>query len=228
MNCCQARHELELMQRENNRALLKHLHRCGECREYAEELRLVNLLRTMPAPEPSAQFEARVLEAALPTSCKKSRNQDRTRVRTWQFATAASLLLAVFAALPHWQSSAPAMDIASGEAVAADSGMQAPLAVNVSVDTARAMEGAMISVSLPEGLALDGYGDQRELRWRANLDAGANRLTLPVRVRNERRTEILIRIEHQGAHKEFYVPVDLPSAAGRLENRRAVSELQAI
>lgn len=86
----------------------------------------------------------------------------------------------------------------------------------------------MISVSLPEGLALDGYGDQRELRWRANLDAGANRLTLPVRVRNERRTEILIRIEHQGAHKEFYVPVDLPSAAGRLESRRAVSELQAI
>ncbi|WP_288132062.1 hypothetical protein [Microbulbifer sp.] len=223
MNCCQARRELELMQRENNGALLKHLHRCSDCREYAEELRLLNLLRTMPAPEPGEHFETRVLNAALPNQ----RNRDRARVRRWQLATAASLLLAVFAALPQWQSSTPAtemVNVASAES--------ATLPVNVSVDTARAIQGAMISVSLPENLALEGYGDQRELRWRTDLNAGANRLTLPVRVRNGQRTQILIRIEHNGARKEFYVPVDLPSGAGMpealLEPQRATPESQTI
>ncbi|QKX16422.1 anti-sigma factor [Microbulbifer sp. YPW1] len=224
MNCCQARRELELMQRENNGALLKHLHRCSTCREYAEELRLINLLRTMPAPEPSEHFEARVLAAALP----KARNQERARVRGWQLATAASLVLAVFATFQHRQPSGPEIAPLSSEMAVADSGVRTTLPVNVSVDTTRAMPGAMISVSLPENLALEGYGDQRELRWRADLNAGANRLTLPVRVRNGQRTEILIRIEHQGAHKEFYVPVDLPSGAGWSESQHAVLEPQTI
>jgi len=205
MNCCQARRELDLMQRENNSALLKHLHRCSECREYAEELRLVNLLRTMPAPQPSEYFEERVLSAALP----KRRSPARGNVRKWQFATAASLLLAVFAALPQWRSTAPAPEVA-----AIQSALPETLPLRVSVDTARAMDGAVISVTLPEHLALEGYGDQRELRWRTNLNAGANRLTLPVRARSAQRSEILIRIEHEGARKEFYVPVDLPAGAG--------------
>ena len=202
MNCCQARRELDLMQRENNSALLKHLHRCSECREYAEELRLVNLLRTMPAPQPSEYFEERVLSAALP----KRRSPASGKVRKWQLATAASLLLAVFVALPQWPSTAPATEVVTAQVET--------LPLRVSVDTARAMEGAVISVTLPEHLALEGYGDQRELRWRTNLNAGANRLTLPVRARSAQRSEILIRIEHEGARKEFYVPVDLPAGAG--------------
>lgn len=205
MNCCQARRELDLMQRENNSALLRHLHRCRECREYAEELRLVNLLRTMPAPPPSEYFEERVLNAALP----KRSSSALGNVRKWQLATAASVLFAVVAALPHWQPAAPAP-----EAAAIQAAVPATLPLRVSVDAARAMEGAVISVSLPENLALEGYGDQRELRWRTNLDAGANQLTLPVRARSGQRNEILIRIEHEGARKEFYVPVDFPAGGG--------------
>ncbi|WP_226703634.1 hypothetical protein [Microbulbifer elongatus] len=219
MNCCQARRELDLMQRENNSVLLKHLHRCGECREYAEELRLVNLLRTMPAPQPSEYFEERVLKAALP----KRSSAVHGSVRKWQLATAASVLFAVIAALPQWQSSAPTVETAMMQAAISQA-----LPVRVSVDAARAMEGAVISVSLPEHLALEGYGDQRELSWRTNLSAGANRLTLPVRARSGQRNEILIRIEHEGARKEFYVPVDLPAGAELPANNDAASTPQTI
>ncbi|MBN8429911.1 hypothetical protein JF535_03500 [Microbulbifer salipaludis] len=219
MNCCQARRELDLMQRENNSVLLKHLHRCSECREYAEELRLVNLLRTMPAPQPSEYFEERVLNAAMP----KRRNAVQGNVRKWQLATAASVLFAVIAALPQWRSSTPIVEASMVQASASEA-----LPVRVSVDAARAMEGALISVSLPENLALEGYGDQRELSWRTNLNAGANRLTLPVRARTGQRNEILIRIEHDGARKEFYVPVEFPARGDLPANQGAAVTPQTI
>ena len=193
MNCCQARRELELMQRENNGALLRHLHRCGECRDYAEELRLVNLLRTLPAPEPSDYFEERVLNAALP----RRRKAAHASLRKWQLATAASLLVAVLAAVPNWRQPA---EVVVPEAV---------LPVGLSLDTPQALQGAMISVSLPDNLVLDGYGDTRELQWRADLNAGTNRLTLPVRARSQSSAQILIRVEHNGAERQFTIPVSL-------------------
>jgi len=198
MECNQARRELALMREQNNSALLIHLRQCGDCREHAEELRVVRLLRTMPAPEPGEGFERRMLAAALP----ERREESSSRVRGWQLATAASLLLAVLAALPRWQQPPPS----APQAVAA-------LPVSVSVDTPRTLRGATIRVSLPANLELEGYGDARELQWQADLDAGSNRLTLPVRLRKPAgAAEVLIRIEHGGAHKEFRVPVQVRPA----------------
>lgn len=198
MECNQARRELELMRAQNSGALLIHLRQCGDCREHAEDLRVVRLLRTMPAPEPEEGFEQRVLAGVLP----ERRGESRSRVRGWQLATAASLLLAVLASLPRWQqpmSPAP-------RTVAA-------LPVSVSLDTPRTLQGATIRVSLPSNLVLEGYGDTRELQWQADLNAGSNRLTLPVRLREPAETaEVLIRIEHGGAHREFRVPVQVGPA----------------
>lgn len=193
MNCNQARRELELMREQNSADLLAHLRRCADCREGAEDLRIARLLRTMPAPEPAEDFERRALAAALP----QSREPSRSRVRGWQLATTASLLLAVLAVLPRWQQpAAPAP-----EAVAA-------LPVSVSLDTPRSLSGATIQVSLPPNLALEGYGDARQLQWQADLNAGTNRLTLPVQRRETGgEAEIVIRIEHEGARREFRVPV---------------------
>lgn len=198
MDCNQAKRELELLREQNSAALLAHLRSCADCRDHAEELRVVRLLRTMPAPEPAEGFEQRVLAAVLPAR----REPSGARLRGWQLATAASLLLAVLAALPRWQQpAAPAP-----EAVAA-------LPVSVSLDTPRSLPGATIQVSLPPNLALEGYGDARQLQWRADLNAGTNRLTLPVRTRQAAgAAEILIRVEHHGAHREFRVPVQLGPA----------------
>ncbi|MCW8126061.1 hypothetical protein [Microbulbifer halophilus] len=196
MDCNQARRELELMREQNSADLLAHLRRCADCREGAEDLRIARLLRTMPAPEPAEDFERRALAAAMPQS------RERSRVRGWQLATAASLLLAVLMAVPRWQQpAAPAP-----EAVAA-------LPVSVSLDTPRSLSGATIQVSLPPNLALEGYGDARQLQWQADLSAGANRLTLPVQMRQTGgEAEIVIRIEHEGARREFRVPVQAGSA----------------
>ncbi|WP_346838571.1 hypothetical protein [Microbulbifer sp. SAOS-129_SWC] len=195
MNCTESKRELELMRESNSGALLVHLRRCADCRDYAETLRISRLLRTLPAPEPDADFERRVLAAALPQRAQVSR---RT-LRGWQLATAASLLLAIFLALPRGPHAVPAATLATSVA----------LPVSVSVDTPRALPGALISVSMPEGVQLDGYGDTRELQWHADLRAGSNRLTLPLHSSGAAAAgaQILIQVEHNGARREFRVPV---------------------
>ncbi|MBB3063542.1 hypothetical protein [Microbulbifer rhizosphaerae] len=200
MNCNRAKQELELMREQNGGSLLHHLRQCASCRDYAEELRVVRLLRSMPAPEPSEGFEHRVLRSALP----QSRVEPQARLRGWQLATAASLLLAVMMAVPRWQSSqSAAPQIVS------------TLPVSVSLDSARPLEGAVIRVSLPSHLALDGYPGVQDLEWQANLNAGANRLTLPVRLQGaESGGEILIEVEHEGARKTFRVPVQFRPSGG--------------
>ncbi|MGL6162151.1 hypothetical protein [Microbulbifer sp.] len=193
MNCNRAKQELDLMREQNDGSLLHHLRQCANCRDYAEELRVVRLLRGMPAPEPSEGFEKRVLQSVLP----QSRVEPQARLRGWQLATAASLLLAVIMTVPRWQSPQPA----SPQVVST-------LPVSVSLDSARPLEGAVIRVSLPPHLALDGYPGVQELEWRANLSAGSNRLTLPVQLQGaESVGEVLIEVEHGGARKRFRVPV---------------------
>jgi hypothetical protein len=55
----------------------------------------------------------------------------------------------------------------------------------------------------------------RDLEWQANLNAGGNRLTLPVRLQGaEGGGEILIEVEHEGARKTFRVPVQSRPAGG--------------
>lgn len=195
MNCDRAKQELELMRQQNGGSLLHHLRQCASCRDYAEELRVVRLLRSMPAPGPSEGFENRVLQSAVSQS--QSRSEPQARLRGWQLATAASLLLAVMMTVPRWQSPQPSAPQAAST-----------LPVSVSLDSARPLEGAVIRVSLPPQLALDGYPGVRDLEWRANLNAGGNRLTLPVQLQGaESGGEIRIEVEHRGARKVFRVPV---------------------
>ena len=194
MNCSESRRELDLMRESNSGALLAHLRGCTECRDHAEELRISRLLSTLPAPEPDADFERRVLAAALP----QRREPGYRALRGWQLATAASLLLVIFLALPSKRQPQPSVQPAS----------VAVQPLSVSLDSSRALPGTLIRVSLPDNVQLDGYGDARELQWHADLHAGANRLTLPVRSQSAAEgAEILIRLEHDGAQKEFRVPV---------------------
>ncbi|UHQ54306.1 hypothetical protein [Microbulbifer sp. YPW16] len=200
MHCRQAQQQLEQLKPENEPDLLAHLRRCHDCREYAEDLRVARLLRTMPAPEPEAGFESRVLRTAISQS--RGVPQGANAVG-WKLATAASLLLAIFLALPR-QAPTPA------EPVGQLAGTVSPgvMPVTLALKSGRDLAGAKIRVVMPEHLEVDGFENQRDLQWRTDLKAGANRLTLPIRQRNDRGNDvILIEIEHEGARREFRVPV---------------------
>lgn len=213
MECKLAQAQLEQLKPSNEPELLAHLRECGGCRDFAEDLRILRLLRSMPAPEPSAGFEQRVLQAATAGAARRTRG-----ATGWKLATAASLLLAIGLALPG-----PGPDDPVPAQVQAAIGEVMP--VTLAVQSARDLAGARIRVVMPEQAQLQGFENRRDLQWYTDLKAGANRLTLPVQRRaGGDEGTILIEIEHNGARREFRVSV--PGGANAREGRQ--QEVQSI
>jgi hypothetical protein len=57
---------------------------------------------------------------------------------------------------------------------------------------------------------IDGYGTRRELSWSEDLDAGVNRLSLPVTASGFEGGQMVVRLEHPLSEQVFVVqlPVD--------------------
>jgi hypothetical protein len=79
--------------------------------------------------------------------------------------------------------------------------------INIAVDTAMALDDAEIHVELTGAIGLAGFEDQRELRWRTNLDAGSNQLTLPVIALGPRGGQLLVEVLHREKRRKFVVDV---------------------
>lgn len=79
--------------------------------------------------------------------------------------------------------------------------------VNISLTTAKALTDAEIVVSLNGAVGLSGYAGQRELRWRTNLTAGTNQLTLPIVATGTEGGQVLVEVLHGGKSRTFLVDV---------------------
>ena len=80
-----------------------------------------------------------------------------------------------------------------------------PRNMDIAIETDRPLYGANISIILTGGVKLDGYGDQRELTWTSNLDAGVNRLSLPVIAVNSSGGQMVVRMSHPESEQVFVV-----------------------
>jgi hypothetical protein len=80
--------------------------------------------------------------------------------------------------------------------------------VSISVATAEALEDAEIHVVLNGPIELRGFEGQRELRWRTNLDRGANQLTLPVVAKGMGTGQLLVEVSHGEKRRTFIVDVE--------------------
>jgi hypothetical protein len=80
-----------------------------------------------------------------------------------------------------------------------------PRSMNVAIETDRPLEGARISILLSGGIELDGYGGRREVTWNADLQAGLNRLTLPVVAVDQAGGQMVVRLSHPHSEQIFVV-----------------------
>lgn len=165
-------------------------------------------LRRMPTPEPRPGFVERALARAA------ARQQSPQAValpgRLRRFAT-------------RWETWAGA---ALGGAVAAalmlvllrpvdTTDTRQPLAltlhetrnVDVLIDSDRELKGATIRVAASGSIALDGFDDERQIDWQADLERGANLLSLPVVARAAGKGRLVAVIEHEGRTRQ--VAIDL-------------------
>jgi hypothetical protein len=155
---------------------------------------LIQALRKLPTPQPRPGFVDAALAKA--TASRASSTADSRpvlmRAQIW-FAAAAG---AVIAAALTWfllQPLAPA-SLDGGVALA----MNESRNIDVLIESDRELQDATIRITLVGGVVLDGFEDERQIDWQADLEPGTNMLSLPVVARNAGAGRLVAVIEHGG------------------------------
>lgn len=203
---------------EVERAMAEHRMDCAACAAHEEAMRrMPDALRDLPAPQMPAGLAERVAARA------RSRRTHRPGV-----AAAAAIALVAIAPLAWMltpgggQPPVQQVRTAGSERPVVRLPLNQRREVRLALSSREALEGATLTLRLPESVELEGYAQKRVLRWRADLAPGDNRLTLPL-IAHERGTqEIVARVEHQGRTREFRLQVQAngPDEPGVLEGAR--------
>ena len=77
--------------------------------------------------------------------------------------------------------------------------------LNIAIDANTALPGATVSVSFYGGIELAGYASQRHLSWTTDLDAGVNKLSLPIIALDNSGGQVIVRLEHPDSRQEFLI-----------------------
>lgn len=163
---------------------------------------LISRLRQMPAPAPSEGFETRVLAAA------HARIGDgRRRLHAgWAVATAASIAVAVLVTLQVAEPPAPEPG-ATPQVVVVEARPMAVRVIDVVFRSAHAIENATLTIELAPNLALENRPDVHALSWQTDLRAGANKLSLPVRLLDGQAGDLKITLQHGNERQQMMVHV---------------------
>ena len=183
---------------DQRRACTIHIAACDDCAnalEGASAMHSVRSWRTENAPD--GTFD-RVMSRTFDASERQSSGQ-----RFWLGAgfggAIAALLLAVAFAL--------GMLAVPEEAAVAEFyvSMDEARSMHVAIEADRPLQDATISIMLSGDVQIDGFGDRRELSWTDNLDAGVNKLTLPLIAIGEDGGQMVVRLNHPDSEQLFVV-----------------------
>ena len=86
-----------------------------------------------------------------------------------------------------------------------------PRLMHVAIEADRALPGAEISILLTGNVEIEGYGNRRELNWTDDLDAGINKLSLPLVASGEGGGQMVVRLSHPDSEQLFVIDLPLDS-----------------
>lgn len=169
-----------------------------------QEREVLELLQDYPAPAADEGFYERALLRATHEGSKRQRNR-------WMLAGFGTAVAATIAAwmigglllsdpqLPEAGPAIPGVTIALAE----------PRTVNLVFASATALESATLTVTLPDGIELDGFPGQHEVTWQTSLSEGRNLLPLTLVAVAPAGGELLARLEHKERERTFRLRVDV-------------------
>ena len=185
-------------------AARQHVETCKACLEALRGAEAMAMLAGRETSAPRADLFDIVVDAAT-ASTGQPRRVDRFWLGAGFGAIAASLL--AVALLFGWNERlAPADD--TPEFVVS---LQEPRRMDLAFETDRALAGAEIEILLTGSVEIDGYGARRELSWTEDLEAGVNRLSLPVIANGFDGGQIVVRLKHPHSRQTFVVRLPVES-----------------
>lgn len=215
MNCQDARDLLDDRPRIGPNAvqlerLDEHLRVCEACRSAWHAYRTLRSLQATLAPEPRLGFFEETLRLVAPTP-----RGARQRAPFWLGGALGAALAASIAVVAIVGIRAPASfersDAVPGLTIALDKTQD----ITIAITSAEALAGAQIRVALSGGIAMQGAGGRRDIRWTADINAGVNRLTLPVRAISTEDAQLLVEVLHDSKSRTYLVPVEIVASRQR-------------
>ncbi|MCP5092342.1 MAG: hypothetical protein GY949_15620 [Gammaproteobacteria bacterium] len=87
--------------------------------------------------------------------------------------------------------------------------LEEPRTVNLVFASSRALDSAMLTVMLPDGIELAGFPGQREITWQTSLVEGKNLLPLELVAVSSIGGEVLARLEHDNRERTFHLRIEV-------------------
>ena len=178
----------------------QHISQCPDCRDAlhgAESLALLQDRDTGVAPD--GLFN-RITDELVKTRAKR-RGRQGFGLRTGFGGAIAASILGLALTLGWIGRTADQVPVAAEFIVA----LGEPRNMDIAIETDRALAGANISILLSGGVELDGYGARRELSWTVDLEAGVNRLSLPILAVDSAGGQMVVRLDHPDSEQVFIV-----------------------
>ena len=187
---------------ESEAAMLgEHVDSCLNCREIVEdEQGLRALLKGYPAPAADPAYFERALAKASLASTNGQRN--RWIMTGFGGAIAAGLVAWIVGGMLLQSPEPPAASM-PGVTMA----LEEPRTVNLVFSSATELDEAVLTVSLPAGIELEGFAGLREITWMTSLQAGKNILPLKLIATTPHGGELLARLEHDDRDRTFRIRV---------------------
>jgi hypothetical protein len=186
------------------RRIEEHTAVCEECRSAMRGAQAMRVVADQPGGRASHRRFERVMknavEAALPA---------RTGNRFWLGvgvggSIAAAIAIAALALGLIGDRPDAASDVAEFMV-----SMEETRDMDVAIELERALPGAILSVYLSGGIGLAGFADRRELVWTTDLEAGINKLTLPLFATAPEGGQVIVKLDHATSHQVFVVNLKL-------------------
>ena len=195
-----------------------HLQECAACREdYRQTSNMLEMLRGIPVPPPSAGFADRVLSSA-------TRAQPDTAGSRIKYVTGgiAASLIAVFLLVSSLSEFGPAR---LDPAIMLTENQITT--IRVAIESPRVVEAIQVTIDVSDNLEIDGYGQQQAISWITRLEQGVNLIALPVNAVAAGDGEIVARVGLDGQEKIYRIRTRYQAAGNVSRNFRILSVLQA-
>jgi hypothetical protein len=162
------------------------------------------LLRDFPVAEPDAGFYEQALVRATHEGTRRQRN--RWLLTGFGSALAAGIVLWL---IGGFFLTAPDLPEAEAPIPGVAMTLEMPRTINLVFASKTALDGAKLTVMLPDGIELAGFPGQREITWNTSLVEGRNLLPLELIALTPTGGEVLARLEHDNRGRTFRLHIEV-------------------
>ena len=185
--------------------LVAHLAACADCRSRVDDAMQLQRLLTRygadTAPQPDEGFFDRALIRAAHQGGRKQRN--RWIMTGFGGAIAAGLVMWMLGGMLLKSPDLPQPAGIPQVTMA----LEEPRTINLVFSSAEDLDGATLTVNLPDGLELAGFQGQSEVTWMTSLTKGKNVLPLKLIATMPRGGELLATLQHEDDDRTFRLQV---------------------